>query len=260
MSGVGERWRGAGWELIAETPHDPDLNLALDEVLTRRVGAGLRPPTLRFWGWARPAVILGRFQSVRNEVDLDAARELGVQIVRRISGGGAMFVEPGQAITYSLYLPESYVDGLSFADSYAALDAWVVDGLRDLGVDAWYAPLNDITSAEGKIGGAAQARRARAVLHHTTIAYEMSPERMLRVLRIGREKLSDKGITSAAKRVSPLRRQTNLPREAIVAHLIARFRARFGLADGALTPEDLADAERLVREQFATERWTFDLP
>src|SRR6266513_2495323 len=77
-------------------------------------------------------------------------------------------------------------------------------------------PLNDIASAEGKIGGAAQARKPGVVLHHTTIAYEMNPDEMLRVLRIGREKLSDKGIASANKRVSPLRRQTDRSREAIV--------------------------------------------
>lgn len=260
VSNVTERWRDIGWRLIREEPRTPALNLALDEVLTRRVGAGLRPPTLRFWGWAQQAVIIGRFQSVRNEVDDVAARELGVEVVRRISGGGAMFVEPGSAITYSLYLPEPFVEGLSFADSYTALDSWVVESFRELGVDAWYAPLNDITSAEGKIGGAAQARRARAVLHHTTIAYEMSADRMLRVLRIGKEKLSDKGITSAAKRVSPLRRQTDLPRAAIVEYLVKRFTERFGLIEDTLTPDELAEAEQLVREQFATREWTYDLP
>jgi lipoate-protein ligase A len=260
IEAVSARWRGLGWELLAETPMSPALNVALDEVLTRRVGEGLRPPTLRFWAWAAPAVIVGRFQSLRNEVDEAAARALGVTVVRRISGGGAMFVEPDAAITYSLYLPERYVEGLSFPQSYAALDRWVVEGFRELGVDATYVPLNDISSPEGKIGGAAQARRARAVLHHTTIAYEMNPERMVRVLRVGREKLSDKGIASAAKRVSPLRRQTDLPRAAIVAHLTEAFRRRFGLAGGVLLPEELAEAERLVREQFATAAWTRDLP
>jgi lipoate-protein ligase A len=67
--------------------------MALDEVLTQRVGARERPPTLRFWPWAAPAVVLGRFQSVRNEVDEEAAREHGIRVVRRMTGGGAMFVE-----------------------------------------------------------------------------------------------------------------------------------------------------------------------
>src|SRR5919205_472974 len=63
------------------------LNMALDEVLTERVGAGTRPPTLRVWGWSGRCVVLGRFQSVRNEVDEEAAARHGVEIVRRISGG-----------------------------------------------------------------------------------------------------------------------------------------------------------------------------
>lgn len=260
MASAIERWRGIGWELIREEPLAPPLHQAIEEVLTRRVGEGRRAPTLRFWAWAAPAVVIGRFQSVKNEVDEAAAREMGVQIVRRITGGGAMLVHPGQTITYSLYLPEHYVAGLSFVDSYAALDSWAVAGLRELGVDARYAPLNDIISSAGKIGGAAQARRGGAVLHHTTIAYEMSVDELTRLLRIGKEKLSDKGTTSAAKRVSPLRRQTDLARAAIVEHLIATFRARFGLTDGALTPDERAAAERRARERFATDAWTHDLP
>ena len=253
-------WRGLGWQLLPEEPLAPALNVALDEILTRRVGAGERPPMVRFWSWAAPAVIIGRFQSVRNEVREEAATARGVAIVRRMTGGGAMFVQPDAAITYSIYLPERYVEGLSFAESYAALDSWVVATFQALGVDAWYAPLNDITSAEGKIGGAAQARRARAVLHHTTIAYQMDTEELVQILRIGQEKLSDKGIASAAKRVSPLRRQTDLPRAAIVERLIDGFRDRFGLADTALTPEERAAAEALVAEQYGTAAWTHDLP
>jgi len=255
-----EGWRGLGWELIREEPFSPAMNVALDEVLVRRVAAGERPPTVRFWTWDSRAVIIGRFQSYRNEIDDEEARAMGVTVVRRITGGGAMFTEPAGAITYSVILPERYVAGLTFPESYEALDSWVVEGLRELGVDAWYAPLNDITSAEGKIGGAAQARRGGVVLHHTMVGYDLNPADMVRVLRIGKEKLSDKGIASAVKRVSPLRRQTDLPREAIVEHLIAGFGRRFGFTAGALTAEERAEAEELVRTRFATEAWTRDLP
>jgi lipoate-protein ligase A len=74
-----------------------------------------------------------------------------------------MFIEPDNTITYSLYAPESLVAGLSFAQSYPFLDDWVIGTLTgDLGLAAWYQPLNDIASGQGKIGGAAQKRRARA--------------------------------------------------------------------------------------------------
>src|SRR3712207_3699715 len=137
------RWRALDWRLIPGAPTEPLLNMALDEVLVERVGHRKRPPTLRIWGWSRPCIVLGRFQSVRNEVDEEAAVRNGVQIVRRISGGGAMFIEPEGAITWSIYAPQELVKGMTFAQSYAHFDSWVVTALRDLGIDAWYEPLND---------------------------------------------------------------------------------------------------------------------
>jgi lipoate-protein ligase A len=254
------RWKAYDWQLIPQVARPPLMNMALDEVLTLRVGRGQSRPTMRIWGWDARCIVLGRFQSVRNEVNEEAAKANDVQLVRRISGGGAMFIEPEGAITYSIYAPESLVTGMNFPESYAFFDAWVVQALRDLGVDAWYAPLNDITSSGGKIGGAAQARRGGAVLHHTTMAYQMNVPLMMQVLRIGQEKLSDKGIASAEKRVGPLRQQTDLPRDAIIDHLIGSVRDRVGLTDDRETPDEIAEAEELVRTRFGTREWIYFLP
>ncbi len=255
-----ERWTGYDWRLVPAVPRSPLMNMALDQVLTERVGRGERPPTLRIWGWTQRCVVLGRFQSVQNEVNEAAAASLGVEIVRRISGGGAMFIEPEGAITYSIYAPETLVRGMSFPRSYAFLDAWVIEALRGLGIGAWYEPLNDITSTEGKIGGAAQARRAGAVLHHTTMAYQMNVDLMVQVLRIGKEKLSDKGLRSADKRVGPLRQQTALPREEIIDHLLTHFRQRFGGTEDEVAADELACAEERVERQFGTTAWLHVLP
>lgn len=251
-------WKALDWRLIPEVGRSPALNVALDEVLTDRVGAGLRPPTLRFWRWTEPAVVIGRTQSVANEVDLDAARAMGVRVVRRMTGGGAMFLQPHGAVTYSLYLPEAAVAGLSVRQSYEVCEAWVVRGLRKLGVDAHHVPINDIACSEGKIGGAAQARRAGVVLHHTTLAYDMDPGEMVRVLRIGREKLRDKATPSASKRVSPLVRQTGLSRDAVAGALFCHFRDTFGGTDDEVTPGELAAAEELVLTKYAADVWTDD--
>ncbi len=257
---VEARWKAYEWELIPGVPEAPPMNLALDEVLTKTVGRGERKPTLHFWAWSAPCVVLGRFQSVRNEVQIENAREDGIQLVRRISGGGAMFIEPPLAITYSIHVPPAFVEGLSFPQSYAFFDSWVIEALRELGIDAWYAPLNDITSAGGKIGGAAQARRFGGVLHHTTMAYDMNMPAMLRTLRIGQEKLSDKGLRSADKRVGPLRQQTNLPRETIIERMTDTFVRRTGAVAGTVTTAERAEAEDLVQTKFATEAWTYLLP
>ncbi len=255
------RWRDLDWHLVREGPQDPALHMAIDEVLLREVAAGRRPPTLRIWEWSAPAVVIGSYQSLRNEVDAVQARGLGFTVVLRISGGGAMFIEPANTITYSLYAPESLVAGMSFADSYAFLDDWVVGTLtEDLGLAAWYQPLNDITSSQGKIGGAAQKRRASAVLHHGAMAYDIDAQKMLRVLRIGRETLPGRGIPSAAKRVDPLRRQTRLPREQVIAAMMGCFRRRYGLAEGGLTHVELEAARDLARAKFRSGEWTARLP
>ncbi|SDL84378.1 lipoate--protein ligase family protein [Streptomyces wuyuanensis] len=255
-------WTDHDWQLVHDGPRSPALHMALDEVLTAEVAAGRRPPTLRVWEWGAPAVVIGSFQSLRNEVDPAAAERHGITVVRRISGGGAMFIEPGNTITYSLSVPGSLVSGLSFADSYAYLDDWVLGALGDMGVKAWYQPLNDITSEAGKIAGAAQKRVADggAVLHHVTMAYDIDADKMTEVLRIGREKLSDKGTRSANKRVDPLRRQTGLSREAVIGRMIDSFRARHGLVDGGVTPRELALAEDLTARKFATPEWTARVP
>ncbi|KRG73953.1 lipoate--protein ligase [Stenotrophomonas ginsengisoli] len=248
------------WQLIHAAPQTPALHMALDEVLTDEVAAGRRGPTIRVWEWAGPAVVMGRFQSLRNEVDIDAAQRHGITVVRRISGGGAMFIEPGNTITYSIYAPDSMVAGLDFQQSYALMDSWVIQALAALGINASYQPLNDITSPAGKIAGAAQARRGKAVLHHVTMAYDIDADKMLDVLRIGREKLSDKGISSAGKRVDPLRSQTGLSREQVIARMIATFAAQYRLQAGAVTDEEMASALRLVEEKFATNHWTAAVP
>lgn len=254
-------WRDFDWEIVHDKAVSPRMNLALDEVLTARVGEGRRRPTLRIWEWNESAVVIGSFQSYRNEVDPEGAAKHGFDVVRRISGGGAMLMAAGQIITYSLYVPASLVAGMTFADSYAFLDDWVLQALRSLGIDAVYQPLNDIASPTGKIGGAAQKRLANGgVLHHATLSYDIDGQVMTEVLRIGREKLSDKGTASAAKRVDPLRSQTGLERAEIIERFKGTFRSLTDAETGSITDDEYADAEALVESKFATDAWLHRVP
>ena len=132
------------------------MNLALDEVLTGRVGDGRRRPTLRIWEWDENAVVIGSFQSLRNEVDPEGAARHGFDVVRRISGGGAMMMGANSIVTYSLYVPASLVAGLTFADSYAFLDDWVLQALRALG------HRGDLPAAQRHRLAPGQDRRRRA--------------------------------------------------------------------------------------------------
>ncbi len=254
------RWSSLRWELIRSGGLSAYVNQALDEVLVDSLSSGERGATIRIWDWTGVCAVLGRFQSVRNEIDEAAARELGVGLVRRITGGGTMFIEPEGAITYSIYAPETLVKDLDFIESYEFFDSWAVDALRELGIDAWYRPVNDIVSRHGKIAGAAQARRGGVVLHHTTMAYRMDIPLMLKVLRTGKERLSDKGIVSANKVVGPLSLLTELSREEIVDAMTSSFARRYGLAASELDEGALARARTLAEEKFASEAWIRALP
>jgi len=236
-------------------PLPAHVQLALDEVLLEQAVVGRRGAALRFWEWAEPALVLGSHQVLANEVDREAAAGLGFTVARRMSGGGTMIVEPGRTITYSLYAPESVVAGLSFVDSFARLDAWAVDCLRGLGVPAGYQPINDIVSPEGKIGGAAQARRRGFVLHHTTIAHAMDTALVPRLIRVGRERVSPRGVRSAEKQVSPLDRWLDLDRDAVVAALAGCFAERYPTRPGALQPDELDAARALAAARYATPEW-----
>ncbi|MGO1510234.1 MAG: lipoate--protein ligase family protein [Actinomycetaceae bacterium] len=254
-------WDDLTLELVRGPTLHPAMHVALDEVLPAEVAAGRRGPILRFWEWDAPLVVIGSFQSVRNEVDEEALTSYGMSVVRRVSGGGAMFMEAGNCITYSLVVPTALVEGLSFEQSYAFLDAWVLDALKEIGVNARYVPLNDITSDAGKIGGAAQKRFASGVvLHHVTMSYDIDAQKMLDVLRIGREKLSDKGVRSAAKRVDPMRSQTGMAREAIIESFLDHLRLRFDTVESGIHPEELEKAQRLVDTKFTDEKWTYRVP
>ncbi|KAB7787372.1 lipoate--protein ligase family protein [Bifidobacterium cebidarum] len=259
-----ERWERLKRNLIVlhDHPRTPAEQMRIDESWAREVAEGKRPPTLRIWEWAGPAVVIGRFQSAPDEVNLDVAQRLGFDVVRRCTGGGAMFIEPGNTITYSLYATLEFVQGVGIEESYKLCDWWLVEALRELGLDVRFAGLNDIASQYGKIGGAAQRRfpvsrtahgrsandadgydreesdsrggceaKGRgvegyggtalgSVLHHATMAYDIDAAKMGQVLNTSREKLSDKAVKSAQKRVDPLKSQTGLSRESIVDHML----------------------------------------
>lgn len=248
------------WTILPPRTLPSSVNVALDQHLLREVAEGKRGPTVRFWDWEDKAVVFGSFQSFSNELNPEGLKRHGIIPIRRISGGGAMFMEGGNCVTYSVYVPESAVRGLSYEESYEYLDQWVLAGLKSLGVNAWYVPINDITSSGGKIGGAAQKRVPGAVLHHTTMSYDIDADKMMDVLRIGKVKISDKGLRSAKKRVDPLRRQTGVARGEVIDALTKAFTSRYPSTFGELSDADLEAARELCAQKFETEEWTHRVP
>lgn len=254
-------WEDLDFEIMNTPVISPVANMALDQVLSQEFLAGRRGPLLRIWQWDSPLLVMGSFQSYDNEINPEGVARHGITVSRRITGGGTMFMEPGNCITYSLYVPTALVDGLSFEASYAFLDTWVMEALEKVGVRAKYVPLNDIASEVGKIGGAAQKRFAGGcLLHHVTMAYDIDSVKMMECMRIGAEKLRDKGVRSAVKRVDPMRSQTGLERDEIIRIFMDHFSAKYGACPTELREAELAAANELVRTKFLTPEWVHRVP
>jgi len=158
---------------------DPFLNLKREAAYMSTIAA----PSFRVWRSA-DSVVLGRFLEPAREVHLELAAELGVPVLRRPSGGGAVFHDLGN-INYSIYLPQGRTPGFSIEESLRALSFPVTDLLDSLGVPWSWEPPNNIFVFGRKISGSAQARSGGRLLHHGALLVNTDLERMRRLLKPG---------------------------------------------------------------------------
>lgn len=250
------------------------FNMALDEVLIDRIARGQSAPALRFYRWQPSAISIGYFQSLESEVDTAKCQELGVDVVRRQTGGGAVFHD--DEVTYSMHvplvlklLPEQILD------SYAKICGAIISGLQQINITAHFAPINDIVVASPtlkhpetgqpvmqKISGNAQTRKQGILLQHGTILKSVNVEKMFDLLKVPDEKLKGKLITDIKQRVTSiddyLGQQVSF--EKIVEALIFGFRQGFSegeFEEDSLTAAEIAEATALAQEKYATMPWNY---
>lgn len=253
-------WRDFEWEVLRTPMFDPRIHVALDQVLAEEVGAGRRGPSMRFWrGWWKSAVLLGSFQSLREEVDEERAAQRDFDVVRRVTGGGTMFMERGSVIAYSIYAPQELVGGMDLAQSYAFLNAWAMEGLAELGVRVRTEALGEIVCDEGRIGEAAQKRfGSGAVLHHAVLGYEIDQGLMKDVLRGAADR---RGRTNRSRgRASSIKEQSGLRRDDVVDHLEQTFLRLHGGRLGELDVPEQRRAIELAESKFSSREWTARIP
>jgi lipoate-protein ligase A len=234
---------------VLETGHNSGpWNMALDEVLMH--GAKDDMPILRLYGWQPPTVSIGYFQSIDEELDIKRCEQLGIGVVRRMTGGGAVLHE--SELTYS-FITKTYPKNIM--ESYSLICDPVVMGINKLGFDAKFAPLNDIVVGNRKVSGNAQTRKKGILLQHGTILLDVDVEKMFFVLRIPSEKIKDKMIKDAKARVMGL----NKPFEQVASALKESFGERFGsevIADD-LTMAETEQADKLAGEKYSSDLWNW---
>lgn len=238
-------------------------NMAIDEAVLTHIARGDSLPTLRFYGWTPPAISIGYFQSLEEEVDMSACLKLGVDYVRRITGGGAVLHE--DEITYSVHIPESA--GLvpsGILESYGKICGGILKGLAHFGLAAQFVPLNDIVLAvDGglkKISGNAQTRKNGIVLQHGTILLKVDVDKMFSLLKVPSEKLKGKLIEDVKQRVTSV--SLALGREVKFEEALGALQKGFAeefsnieFVPGALHKSEKTLAEELQKEKYGSADW-----
>ncbi|MCD6298997.1 MAG: lipoate--protein ligase family protein [Thermoplasmata archaeon] len=241
------------WRLLIHGAGDAFTNMAIDESL---LVSGR--PTVRLYRWRPSAISIGYFQGIKEEVNLEECKRHGVDVVRRISGGGAVFHDEHGEITYSLVAPEEMLPK-NILESCDKICSSIAGGLGHLGVNAEFSPLNDIVVNGRKISGSAQTRRHGNVLQHGTILIDPDIELMFSLLNVSEKKIEDKGIDRASKRVTCLKDETKKVGENEVMDALVRgFEEGFGmhLAAGEMREDEIMRIDGL-REKYASREWNF---
>jgi len=244
------------WRLIIDGARDAYTNMAFDKAIMMTTEI----PVLRLYQWEPPAVSIGCFQGLEEEVDIKKCKELGIDYVRRITGGGAVFHD--KELTYSVILKEK--NNFISADlhkSYEMICGAVVLGLKELGIQAEYVFLNDIVVNQKKISGSAQTRRGGKLLQHGTLIIEVNLKKMFSILKVPDEKIRDKLISKAEERVTSLagELEKNISCLEVMEAVKKGFEKYFGITffEKGMTNEENKLVQKIKKEQFSKKEWNY---
>ena len=258
-----------GWRLLVTEPVDGATNMAVDEVLWKGRRAGAAPPTLRCYAWAPPTISLGYGQSLEHEVDQDICRALGVGLVRRPTGGSAIYHDgPERELTYSVAaMNDDLGIGTDLLASYRWIARAIARGLTALGAPVEiverrreYGPVPAFCFARTgtyelelggrKIVGSAQRRYGKSFLQHGSILLGIDAQRVAAIFPATPDPAA-----SVATLEEALGRRPDW--DECATAIAAAFGAEHGvdLRPGGLTADEAAQVETLAREKYATEAW-----
>jgi len=235
--------------------------MAIDEAIALGRLRYNTPNTIRLYRWKPSAVSIGYFQSIEKEVNLENCEKYGVGVIRRITGGGAVYHDYNGEITYSLVAPESDPRmPRDILESYRVICGAIVNGLRHIGIEAEFKPVNDVVAGGKKISGNAQTRRHGVILQHGTILVDSDIRKMFQVLRVSDAKISDKLINSVEERVTNIKKMLgpNIGFPEVHDALVKGFEETFNveLVVGELTPEEEALVDELY-DKYSSREWVY---
>ncbi len=266
------------WRLLNTGFQDGPVNMAIDEAILLAHAEGKVPPTLRFYGWEPAAVSLGYFQRFEKEIDVQACQGLGIDWVRRLTGGRAVLHD--HEVTYSVIISEEHLSG-SVLETYKELSQGLLAGFQVLGARAelkapdstkvasvkgtsaacfdapsWY----ELVVEDRKIVGSAQTRKSGVILQHGSIPLSIDLDRLVGILRVPSEQararlkamLSTKAV--GIWDVLPDRPDFERVAQAMAEGFAQALEVK--LIPGELTPEEQRITAQLRQSKYAGDQWT----
>jgi lipoate-protein ligase A len=248
------------WRLLKTQNNSAFTNMAIDRAVLVTNSKAKVPPTVRFYTWKPPAISIGYFQSLSEEIDIDACKDLGVEFVRRITGGGAVFHD--KELTYSIVIPESNPKvPKNILESYRRICGAVIKGLKQLWIESKYAPINDIIVNNKKISGNAQTRKLKTVLQHGTILMDVDVDKMFKLLKVPDEKIKDKLIADVKQRVTSIKHVSGnvISFSEVADAMQTGFEQEFSieLVSDVLTKDEINLTKKFEKECFSTNEWNY---
>lgn len=252
------------WRLIELETYDAFMNMAIDEAILRARTESLVVDTLRFYRWKRSAVSIGRFQNADIEVHLKNCAEQGVDVVRRITGGGTVYHDVEDEVTYSLVAARESLKAKGIDEVYSRVYSGITNGLRILGLtpdfnEGTVKACPNLTVNGRKVSGSAQCHRRGIVLQHGTILVGARLERMFSCLRVPWAESCMQVVNVAKSRITSL--QDELHRKVAVYEvnkaLIEGFQRSLSmkLVSGKLTAYEQELAEKLYSQKYSRNEW-----
>jgi lipoate-protein ligase A len=229
---------------------NPYFNLAAEEYILKK----FQEECFMLWR-NEPSIIIGKNQNTLAEINLDYVRQHKIPVVRRLSGGGAVFHDLGN-LNFTFIVNE---DVSSFSD-FKRFTQPIIDVLRKLSINAEFSGRNDITIDGKKISGNAQYYYKNRILHHGTLLFSSSITDLSAALKVRPVKFEDKGVKSVSKRVTNISEHLKEPItiEQFIDLIMNHIREQTGGSEMyEFTQEDIKKIEKLVREKYSTWEWNF---
>ena len=244
------------WRLVDSDLSDPAFTVAADEAIARARSEKKVPNTLHFYRRNVSTISLGYFQEVEKSIDSEFCKQNNIQIVRRVTGGSAVYTDPGHLV-YGLAVDEASLPS-DRNDAFEMVCGAIVLALKELGIDAEFKPVNDILVNGRKVSGSAQMRRWGIVLQHGTLVLSNGDNTLFSALKMDIEKIEARNqkpetyVTSISEITG---QEPDL--EKIKTAMVKGFEAVFDIEfeESGLIDYENELIKQLINEKYGNDEW-----